>query len=101
METFIMETYKSNEKEQKDRIGEYQSARVIAQIQPSPYAYVKAWFLEEYGDEYNKYRKSEDKDDKVANINSAEKKKVGWSLHLVTSIYTIGARISHKPQKGK
>ena len=72
-----METYKSNEKEQKDRIGEYQSARVIAQIQPSPYAYVKAWFLEEYGDEYNKYRKSEDKDDKVANINSAEKKKVG------------------------
>ena len=66
MENLIMEVYKDDEKTRTIKIKEYWSVRSISKIQPSPYAYVKAWFLEEYNEEYNKYRKAKDEQEKKA-----------------------------------
>ena len=59
MELFI-EKSMDNARPMEDRLKEYEAVKELSKIQASPYAYVKAWFLTIYGDEYNKYRKNEE-----------------------------------------
>ncbi len=72
MENLITEVYRGDEKTRKAKIAEYWSVRSISKIQPSPYAYVKAWFLEEYNEEYNKYRKDKENQENEAESSVQE-----------------------------
>lgn len=59
MELFIKKSMDSA-RTLDDRLNEYAAVKELSKVQSSPYAYVKAWFLTIYGDEYNKYRKNEE-----------------------------------------
>ena len=50
----------------EDRIAEFETVKGLSKSQPSHYAYVKRWFLTNYGDEYNKYRKDNEQEDPAA-----------------------------------
>lgn len=43
-----------------ERLAEYETVKALSKSQASPYAYIKAWFLTTYGEEYNKYNKTEE-----------------------------------------
>lgn len=59
MKTFI-EHCMDSKKPLEDRLAEFETVQTLSKIQPSPYAYIKSWFLKGYGDEYNKYRDNEE-----------------------------------------
>lgn len=44
----------------EDRLAEFESVQGLSKAQSSPYAYLKTWFLKIYGEEYNKYNKTEE-----------------------------------------
>ena len=48
-----------DEETRKERLTQLETVKGLSKAQPGPYAYVKTWFLETYGKEYNKYRKTE------------------------------------------
>ena len=49
--------FAKDEDQRKEYLKELEVVKQMSQIQPSPYSYVKSWFLDNYGDEYNKYDK--------------------------------------------
>ena len=59
MEIFIRKSMDSV-RPLEERLDEYEAVKSLSKAQASPYAYVKTWFLKEYGDEYNKYNKAEE-----------------------------------------
>ena len=52
MRTFI-ENYETDDGLRADCIKEFEKVMELSKIQSGPYAYVKAWFLKQYGDAYN------------------------------------------------
>ena len=52
MQTFI-ENYETDDGVRTDRLKEYETVKALSRVQSGPYAYVKAWFLKQYGDAYN------------------------------------------------
>ena len=55
METFIKKIEQDDEI-RAERLAQFATTKELSKVQPGPYAYVKTWFLETYGEEYNKYR---------------------------------------------
>ena len=51
MGTFI-ESYETDDDVRADRLKEYEAVKALSKVQSGPYAYVKAWFLEKYGQVY-------------------------------------------------
>ena len=52
MRTFI-ENYEMDDDVRADRLKEFEKVMALSKVQSGPYAYVKAWFLKMYGDQYN------------------------------------------------
>ena len=52
MRTFI-ENYETDDGVRTDRIKEFEKVMALSKVQSGPYAYVKAWFLDKYGEAYN------------------------------------------------
>ena len=59
MKEFII-TIEKDEATREERIAQLETVKALSKAQPGPYAYVKTWFLTTYGEEYNKYRKTEE-----------------------------------------
>lgn len=59
MEIFI-ENAEDDPRPVNERLAEFARVKAISKSQPSPYVYVKTWFLKVYGAEYNKYREETD-----------------------------------------
>ena len=59
MKLFIEKSMESTQPLEK-RLAEYETVKALSKSQASPYAYIKAWFLTTYGEEYNKYNKTEE-----------------------------------------
>ncbi len=59
MKIFI-EHCMEDERPLEERLAEFEAVQTLSKIQPSPYAYIKTWFLKTYGVEYNKYRTEND-----------------------------------------
>ena len=57
MGEFISEIEK-DEAKKKERLVQLETIKKLSKAQPAPYAYVKCWFLENYGTEYNRYNKA-------------------------------------------
>lgn len=62
MEAFI-KAKETDEAVRKERLAQYNTVKELSKVQAGPYAYVKAWFLKQYGDEFKKEEdmKEEDK----------------------------------------
>ena len=58
MEIFI-KMIETDEATRKERLVQLETIKGLSKVQPSPYAYVKTWFLTNYGEEYNKYNKED------------------------------------------
>ena len=58
--------FAKDEDEREKYLTELEVIKQMSKIQPSPYSYVKAWFFENYGEEYNKYDKKNENEEKVA-----------------------------------
>lgn len=56
MEIFIRNS-QDDPRNLQTRLDEFNSVKKLAKSQASKYAYIKAWFLKTYGNEYNKYAK--------------------------------------------
>ena len=52
MRTFI-ENYETDDGVRADRIKEFEKVMELSKVQSGPYAYVKTWFLKQYGEAYN------------------------------------------------
>lgn len=59
MKTFI-KSFETDEATCKERLAQLETVKGLSKVQPSPYAYVKKWFLTNYGEEYNKYNKKDE-----------------------------------------
>lgn len=59
MKTFI-KSYETDATTREERLAQFETVKNLSKVQPSPYAYVKKWFLTNYGDEYNKYNKKDE-----------------------------------------
>ena len=59
VDTFIRNSVE-DKRSVDERIAEFERVKALSKAQTSPYAYVKRWFLKEYGDEYNRYQKKTD-----------------------------------------
>ena len=53
-------TIEKDEATRAKRIAQLETVKALSKVQPGPYAYVKTWFLTTYGEEYNKYRKTQE-----------------------------------------
>ena len=53
-------TIEKDEATRAERIAQLETVKALSKVQPGPYAYVKTWFLNTYGEEYNKYRKTQE-----------------------------------------
>ena len=53
MRTFI-ENYETDDTVRADCIKEFEKVMELSKVQSGPYAYVKTWFLNNYGKEYDK-----------------------------------------------
>lgn len=63
---FFVANSKISEQPVEERLTEFDSIAALSKIYPSPYSYIKSWFLKNYGDEYNQYRdKNEDVNDET------------------------------------
>ena len=51
MRTFI-ENYETDDDLRADRLQQFDRVKELSKSQAGPYAYVKAWFLEQYGEAY-------------------------------------------------
>ena len=58
MQTFI-ENYETDNDMRADRLKEYEAVKALSKVQSGPYAYVKNWFLKQYGDAYNPEEKAD------------------------------------------
>ena len=58
MASFFM-GLKKDKTERNACLSELEAVKAKSKIQPSPYSYVKSWFLENYGEEYSKYDKKD------------------------------------------
>ena len=58
MQTFI-ENYETDDGVRADRLKEYEAVKALSKVQSGPYAYVKNWFLKQYGDAYNPEEKAD------------------------------------------
>lgn len=65
MESFIRNSIE-DKRSIEDRIAEFEAVKALYKSQPSPYACTKKWFLKEYGNEYNKYRKDNEQEEPAA-----------------------------------
>ena len=52
---------KKDEAERKVCLDELEAVKAMSKVQASPYTYVKSWFLENFGEEYNRYTENEEK----------------------------------------
>lgn len=57
MQTFI-ENYETDDGVRADRIKEFEKVMALSKVQSGPYAYVKNWFLKQYGEAYNPEEKA-------------------------------------------
>ena len=57
MEDFI-KAKETDETVREARLAQFNTVKELSKVQAGPYAYVKAWFLKQYGDEF---KKEEDK----------------------------------------
>ena len=54
MKTFIT-AWETDEETRKQRLAQMDTVMELSKVQAGPYAYVKTWFLDLYGEAYNKY----------------------------------------------
>ena len=59
MQTFI-ENYETDDGVRADRIKEFEKVMALSKVQPGPYAYVKNWFLKQYGEAYKPEEKADE-----------------------------------------
>ena len=60
METFIRNSIE-DKRSIEDRIAEFNRVKALSKSHSSPYAYIKKWFLRDYGKEYN-YKETEEQE---------------------------------------
>ena len=59
MQIFI-ENYETDDGVRADRIKEFEKVMALSKVQSGPYAYVKNWFLKQYGEAYKPEEKADE-----------------------------------------
>ena len=61
-----------NENDREEKLEQFKTMKELSQIQPAPYAYLKSWFLSEYGLAYRKKYEEQKADSTEANTQNNE-----------------------------